>query len=102
MLGFTQSEVNGLLDDICLDYDISLPQRREIEAVIINHYNGYHFVSQDIEAVFINHYNGYHFVSQDIEAVFNPTLLAYFFDQFCRHRKFPRFLTDMSLRTYGK
>ena len=81
MLGFTQSEVNGLLDDICRDYDISLPQRREIEAIIINHYNGYHFVSPDIEAVF------------------NPTLLAYFFDQFCRHRKIPRFLTDMNLRT---
>jgi hypothetical protein len=81
MLGFTQSEVNGLLDDICRDYDISLPQRREIETIIVNHYNGYHFVSPDIEAVF------------------NPTLLAYFFDQFCRHRKFPRFLTDMNLRT---
>jgi hypothetical protein len=81
MLGFTQSEVNGLLDDICRDYDISLPQRREIETIIVNHYNGYHFVSPDIEAVF------------------NPTLLAYFFDQFCRHRKFPKFLTDMNLRT---
>jgi hypothetical protein len=81
MLGFTQSEVNGLLDDICRDYNISLPQRREIETIIVNHYNGYHFLSPDIEAVF------------------NPTLLAYFFDQFCRHRKFPRFLTDMNLRT---
>jgi Predicted AAA-ATPase/PD-(D/E)XK nuclease superfamily len=81
MLGFTQSEVNVLMDDICRDYDISLPQRREIETIIVNHYNGYHFVSPDIEAVF------------------NPTLLAYFFDQFCRHRKFPKFLTDMNLRT---
>ncbi|MEI6260888.1 MAG: AAA family ATPase [Deltaproteobacteria bacterium] len=81
MLGFTQSEVIVLMDDICRDYDISLPQRREIETIIVNHYNGYHFVSPDIEAVF------------------NPTLLAYFFDQFCRHRKFPRFLTDMNLRT---
>jgi hypothetical protein len=52
MLGFTQTEVNGLLDSICRDYDISPPQRREIEAIIINHYNGYHFVSSDAEAVF--------------------------------------------------
>jgi hypothetical protein len=81
MLGFTQTEVNGLLDSICLDYDISPPQRQEIEAIIVNHYNGYHFVSSDAEAVF------------------NPTLLAYFFDQFCRHRKFPEFLTDLNLRT---
>ncbi|MEI6262758.1 MAG: AAA family ATPase [Deltaproteobacteria bacterium] len=81
MLGFTQTEVNGLLDSICRDYDISPPQRREIETIIVNHYNGYHFVSPDIEAVF------------------NPTLLAYFFDQFCRHRKFPEFLTDLNLRT---
>jgi hypothetical protein len=81
MLGFTQTEVNELLDSICLDYDISPPQRREIEAIIVNHYNGYHFVSPDIEAVF------------------NPTLLAYFLDQFCRHRKFPEFLTDLNLRT---
>jgi hypothetical protein len=62
MLGFTQTEVNGLLDSICMDYDISPPQRQEIEAIIVNHYNGYHFVSSDAEAVF------------------NPTLLAYFFD----------------------
>ena len=81
MLGFTQTEVNGLLDSICRDYDISPPQRQEIEAIIVNHYNGYHFVSPDIEAVF------------------NPTLLAYFLDQFCRHRKFPEFLTDLNLRT---
>jgi len=81
MLGFTQTEVNWLLDSICRDYDISQPQRREIEAIIVNHYNGYHFVSSDAEAVF------------------NPTLLAYFFDQFCRHRKFPEFLTDLNLRT---
>jgi hypothetical protein len=81
MLGFTQTEVNGLLDSICLDYDISPPQRREIEMIIVNHYDGYHFVSPDIEAVF------------------NPTLLAYFFDQFCRHRKSPEFLTDLNLRT---
>jgi len=81
MLGFTQTEVNGLLDSICRDYDISPSQRREIEAIIVNHYNGYHFVSPDIEAVF------------------NPTLLAYFLDQFCRHRKFPRYLADMNLRT---
>jgi hypothetical protein len=81
MLGFTQTEVKSLLDDICRDYDVSLSQRQEIEVIIINHYNGYHFLSPDGEAVF------------------NPTLLAYFLDYFCRHRKFPKFLTDLNLRT---
>jgi hypothetical protein len=81
MLGFIQSEVDGLLNDICRDYDISSSQRQEIEAVIINHYDGYHFVSANCESVY------------------NPTMLAYFFDQFCRNGEFPRFLTDMNLRT---
>ena len=81
MLGFTQTEVKVLLDDICRDYDIDPSQRREIENIITNHYNGYHFLSLDGETVF------------------NPTLLSYFLDYLCRHRKFPRFLTDMNLRT---
>ncbi|KPA18853.1 hypothetical protein MHK_000934, partial [Candidatus Magnetomorum sp. HK-1] len=44
MLGFTQTEVNQLLDVIYQDYDIDPVNRKEIEAVIKAHYNGYHFV----------------------------------------------------------
>ena len=81
MLGFTQNELDALLDDICRDYDIGLLERRQIEAILLNHYNGYHFVS----------HSG--------EAVYNPTLLSYFFDYFCRYKEIPKFLTDMNLRT---
>ncbi|KPA16949.1 hypothetical protein MHK_002841, partial [Candidatus Magnetomorum sp. HK-1] len=44
MLGFTQAEVDHLLDVIYQDYDIDPENRKEIEAVIKAHYNGYHFV----------------------------------------------------------
>ncbi|MFH0729838.1 MAG: AAA family ATPase [Pseudomonadota bacterium] len=81
MLGFTQTELDGLLDDICRDYDVGAPERGQIEAILLNHYNGYHFVS----------YSG--------EAVYNPTLLSYFLDYFCRYKEIPKFLTDMNLRT---
>jgi hypothetical protein len=81
MLGFTQSEVDSLLSDICRDYDISAPQRQYIESILLTHYNGYHFASSTSEAVY------------------NPTLLAYFLNHYCRYKEAPEFLTDLNLRT---
>jgi hypothetical protein len=81
MLGFTQPEVDSLLSDICLDYDISAPQRQYIESILLTHYNGYHFASSTSEAVY------------------NPTLLAYFLNHYCRYKEAPEFLTDLNLRT---
>ena len=45
MLGFTESEVNELLDQIYVDYEIDPATRSEVNEVIKNHYDGYHFVS---------------------------------------------------------
>ncbi|MGD9972692.1 MAG: AAA family ATPase [Desulfatirhabdiaceae bacterium] len=81
MLGFTQSEVDGLLDEISRDYDIPVPGRHQIESIILTHYNGYHFSSPGSEAVY------------------NPTLLAYFLSHYCRYGEAPEFLTDLNLRT---
>jgi hypothetical protein len=71
MLGFTQSEVNRLLDDIYQDYDIE-PTARPI-----------------VEAVIKNHYNGYHFVSADGEPLYNSTLVMYFLNQLITFKTIP-------------
>ncbi len=81
MLGFTQSETDWLLDEIYRDYEFD-PATRE-----------------DVNALIRNHYNGYHFVNPDGEAVYNSTILMYFLQYFTRHREIPRYLTDMNLRT---
>jgi len=47
MLGFTQSEVDQLLDDIYRDYAMDPATRPETGALIKNQYNGYHFVNPD-------------------------------------------------------
>ena len=69
MLGFTQSEVDSLLSDISMDYNISAPQRQYIESILLTHYNGYHFASSTSEAVY------------------NRTLLAYFLNHIVDTRK---------------
>jgi len=81
MLGFTQSEVDNLLDEIFRDYQLDPTTRREIDAVIKNQYNGYHFINPEGESLY------------------NSTILMYFLDWLCRHREMPRYLTDMNLRT---
>ncbi|OQY46379.1 MAG: AAA family ATPase [Anaerolineaceae bacterium 4572_78] len=81
MLGFTQSEVETLLDEIYHDYQFDPETRNEVLSIIKNHYNGYHFV---------NH---------DSEPVYNSTILMYFLQWFTNYREFPKFLTDSNLRT---
>lgn len=81
MLGFTQVEVDNLLDQIYLDYQIDPVSRAEVGAVIKNHYNGYQFV--------INSQN----------TIYNSTILMYFLDEFCRHQTIPNHLTDLNLKT---
>jgi len=81
MLGFTQSEVDSLMDEIYQDYEMEHSTRREVEHIIKNHYNGYHFVKSAGEALY------------------NPTILMNFLQYFTRHRQIPEFLTDMNLRT---
>jgi len=81
MLGFTQEEVNGLLDEIYHDYQIELETRKQVRAVIKNQYNGYHFIRPDGEAVY------------------NSTILMYFLNWFTRYKTIPEYLTDMNLKT---
>ncbi|MEZ4662615.1 MAG: AAA family ATPase [Caldilineaceae bacterium] len=81
MLGFTQSEVDQLLDEVYVDYEIDPATRSEVDAVIKNHYNGYHFVDP----------HG--------EALYNSTILMYFLNDFTRFKQMPEYLTDLNLRT---
>lgn len=81
MLGFTQTEADGLLDEIYHDYDIDPSTRGEVDAVVKNQYNGYHFVNA----------NG--------ESLYNSTLLMYFLNWFQEYHSIPRHLTDLNLKT---
>ncbi len=81
MLGFTQVEVDRLLDDVYRDYEFDPGTRSEVDAIIKNQYDGYHFVTPDGEALY------------------NSTSLMYFLREFTRHRQIPEFLTDQNLRT---
>jgi len=81
MSGFTQTEVDKLLDEIYHDYEIEPSTRGEVEAVIKNHYNGYHFVNPEGERLY------------------NPTLVMYFLKHLCRYQTIPKRLTDMNLKT---
>ncbi len=81
MLGFTQAEVNALLNEVYHDYEINPNSRNDVENIIKNHYNGYHFINPTGETLY------------------NSTILMYFLHYFTRHKEIPEFLTDMNLRT---
>jgi len=81
MLGFTQSEVDTLLDEVYQDYKIDPATRSEVDDVIRNHYNGYHFVTTDGESLY------------------NSTILMYFLNWLCDYQQIPKRLTDLNLKT---
>ncbi|NLW76915.1 MAG: AAA family ATPase, partial [Methanomicrobiales archaeon] len=81
MLGFTQGEVNALLDMIFDEYQIDPIIRPVIQEIIKTQYNGYHFVDPDGDAIY------------------NSTMLMYFLQDFCDKKKIPKQLTDLNLRT---
>ncbi len=81
MLGFTQTEVNVLLDEIYADHDFDPATRSQTDALIKTNYDGYHFVKPDGEALY------------------NSTSLIYFLDYFTTHGQYPKYLTDLNLRT---
>lgn len=81
MLGFTQTEMETLLDEIYADYQFDPATRGDVLAILKQQYNGYHFVSETGEAVY------------------NSTIVMYFLDYFCRHKRIPEYLTDMNLKT---
>ncbi|QTA80088.1 AAA ATPase-like domain-containing protein [Desulfonema limicola] len=81
MLGFTQSEVDALIDEIYADYGIAPETRSEVDEIIKTHYNGYHFINPEGEAVY------------------NSTILLNFLVQLCETKIIPKHLTDLNLRT---
>ena len=81
MLGFTQTEVDHLLNEIYEEYHFNPATRAETGALIKSNYDGYHFVDPDAEPVY------------------NSTILIYFLSYFTRHRQYPEYLTDMNLKT---
>ncbi len=81
MLGFTQEETDRLLDDVYRDYQIDPGTRREVDALIRNHYDGYHFVTP----------HG--------EGLYNSTILMFFLDHLCEFKTIPKHLTDLNLKT---
>lgn len=81
LLGFTQSEVDALLDEVYDDYGMDPATRPEVETIIKTQYDGYHFLS----------IGG--------EDVYNSTTLMFFLAYFCRHRTIPKALIDYNLRT---
>ena len=81
MAGFTQAEVDHLLDQIYQDYPLDPTTRPEVSALIKNHYDGYHFAS---------HQN---------EPLYNATSLMYFLRELTVYGRSPETLTDLNLRT---
>ncbi len=81
MLGFTQTEVDDLLNQIYQDYQIDPSSWDEVRDVIKNHYNGYQFVKNNATPLY------------------NSTILMFFLSYFCEHQRIPAHLTDLNLKT---
>ncbi|MEZ4866580.1 MAG: AAA family ATPase [Caldilineaceae bacterium] len=81
MLGFTQAEVDQLLDKIYADYALDPATRSEVNAIIKSNYNGYHFVDPEGDALY------------------NSTILIYFLRYFTVYKEIPEALIDFNLKT---
>ncbi|MCE7984052.1 MAG: AAA family ATPase [Caldilinea sp. CFX5] len=81
MIGFTQAEVAGLLDQIYMDYSLDPTTR------------------SDMNALLKNQYDGYHFASHEGEPLYNTTSLLYFLRELTLYKEPPLLLTDLNLRT---
>lgn len=80
MLGYTQTEVEHLLDQVYIDYELPNITRNEVNALVKNHYNGYQFLLDQKEGLY------------------NATILMYFLQWFLEERKIPEYLTDENLK----
>ncbi len=81
MAGFTQKEVDWLLDRIYKDYGLNPDSRPQVEEVIKSNYNGYRIVDSEGDALY------------------NSTILMYFLEKLARFKEIPEFLTDLNLKT---
>lgn len=80
LVGFTQSEVDSLLDQVYLDYNIGPNNRNDVDALIKNHYNGYQFLLDQSETLY------------------NSTILMHFLKPFTLRKEIPEYLTDENLK----
>ncbi|MEM7530872.1 MAG: AAA family ATPase [Chloroflexota bacterium] len=90
MIGFTQPEVDSLLDQIFEDFTlnetmITGENRAEIGDLIKANYNGYHFVRLPEH--------------DESTAVYNTTILMYFLRYLTEHREVTIHLADSNLKT---
>ena len=81
MLGFSQTEVDTLLDTIYSDYALDKETRLQVADVIKSNYNGYHFVEP----------RG--------TSLYNSTILMFFLEKLTDLKCIPEFLTDVNLKT---
>ena len=81
MLGYTQAEVDHLLDAVFKDYGLDSEMRSEVDALIENHYNGYQFVAGSTDKLY------------------NSAILMYFLRLLCEEGKIPKDLIDPNLKT---
>ncbi|WP_051585828.1 ATP-binding protein [Caldanaerobius polysaccharolyticus] len=78
MLGFTESEVNGIIEKLGIE-------------------------RKDIMINLREYYNGYLFNEFSTERVYNPDMVLYFLDQFIRFNQRPRYLIDDNVKMdYGR
>ncbi|MEM7533755.1 MAG: AAA family ATPase, partial [Chloroflexota bacterium] len=85
MVGFTQAEVDWLLDEIWKDHTITANTRDEIGALLKANYNGYHFVRPGSDPRNI--------------PIYNTTILMYFLRYYTEHQEVPPSLMDSNLET---
>jgi len=75
MMGFTQEEVDRLLDLIFHDYGFDIAIRPQVSEIIKSQYNGYHFVRSDGDAVYDSTMLMFFWISSVIIGKFQITLL---------------------------
>lgn len=80
-MGFTQAEVDHLLDEIYREHELDPTTRSEVNALVKSNYNGYHFADPEGEALY------------------NSTILIYFLRYFVQYKEIPEALTDLNLKT---
>ncbi|MEM7538737.1 MAG: AAA family ATPase [Chloroflexota bacterium] len=85
MVGFTQEEVDWLLDEIWRDHQITAHTQNEIGEILKANYNGYHFVRPASDRRNI--------------PLYNTTILMYFLRYYTEHQELPPNLTDSNLKT---
>ncbi|MEM7531129.1 MAG: AAA family ATPase [Chloroflexota bacterium] len=89
MVGFTQAEVDALLDEIFEDYafllDAPSNMRNVIGELIKNNYNGYHFVKTGTRG--------------EQTALYNTTILMYFLNHLVEEEEITVHLADENLKT---